>query len=137
MKTLKLQCVYRIGALSFLLFLVWIIYLANTKQPSIFFDLVRVIPYGDKVGHFLLFGFFSFVLNFAFKLNSFKIGRMPIFIGSTICIAFAFVEEFTQLFIVSRTFDLIDLAVGLIGIIVFNILTHYIKQQIEKNHRDM
>ncbi len=52
--------------LSYGLFIGWVIYLANTGQSSIFFQLVRVIPYGDKLGHLFLFGFLILGLNVAF-----------------------------------------------------------------------
>lgn len=63
----------------FFLFIIWIIYLANTGQQSIFFDLVRLIPYGDKVGHFGLFGMLTLLANFASKFKVFKLGKVNVF----------------------------------------------------------
>ncbi|WP_226410779.1 hypothetical protein [Shewanella glacialimarina] len=40
----------------FLGFIIWVIYLANTGGSSIFFDIVKHIPYGDKVGHCFYLG---------------------------------------------------------------------------------
>ncbi|WP_244325652.1 hypothetical protein [Shewanella aestuarii] len=43
-------------AVGFFGFIIWIIYLANTGGRSVFFVLIKHMPYGDKVGHMLLFG---------------------------------------------------------------------------------
>ena len=40
-------------AIGFFGFIGWVIYLANTGQKSVFFELVAAIPYGDKLGIFV------------------------------------------------------------------------------------
>ena len=86
----------------FLMFITWIIYLANTAQNSIFFELVARIPYGDKLGHFCLFGLLTLGINFAFKLKSYTLISLNIYVGSTVVFCFVLLEELSQYFIPSR-----------------------------------
>ena len=84
---------------SFLGFILWIIYLANTAQPNVFFNFVASIPYGDKVGHFCLFGFLTLGANFVFKLKKFSFGLFKIYWGSVAVFLFVVIEECSQHFI--------------------------------------
>lgn len=105
-------------AIGFFIFILWIIYLANTGGKSIFFDFVRSFPYGDKVGHAGLFGFLTLVAVIGSKFRCFKISKFKIYHGATWVILFVVGEEISQTFIPSRTFDLMDLAADMVGIAV-------------------
>ncbi|MFO7538775.1 MAG: VanZ family protein [Chloroflexota bacterium] len=105
-------------AFCFFLFILWIIYLANTGSSSIFFNLVRSIPYGDKLGHVGLFGFLTLLAIVGSKFRSFSYGRLNIYYGAAIVFLFALGEELSQTFIPSRTFDFVDLVANSIGIVV-------------------
>lgn len=105
-------------ACCFFAFIVWIIYLANTGGDSIFFEFVKAIPYGDKLGHFGLFGCLTLVAVLGLRFRSFALGRFRIYYGAALVFMFATGEEFSQAFVPSRTFDLIDLAADLTGIIM-------------------
>ncbi len=113
-------------SLAFFGFILWIIYLADTAQESIFFDLVRAIPYGDKLGHFFLFGILSIGANFTLRLKTIKIFSFHIYIGSTLVFLFALTEELTQYFFPNRTLDITDLSADIAGIITFAIITRLI-----------
>lgn len=113
----------------FFCFIIWVIYLANTGQNSLFFKLVASIPYGDKLGHFCLFGLLTLATNFAFKLRSFNLSSIPIFLGTILVFLFVIIEEFSQYFIPNRTFDLIDLSADFIGIVFFNFVTIYLSKR--------
>ncbi len=113
-------------SVSFLAFIIWIIYLANTAQSSIFFELVGSIPYGDKLGHFCLFGFLTLGVNFAFKLKSYKLASFNIYVGSMVVFLFVLLEELSQYFIPSRTLDVMDLIADIVGIIAFSFVTKFI-----------
>ncbi len=117
-----------IGFISavFFCFILWIIYLANTGSQSIFFDIVDSIPYGDKLGHFCLFGVLTLGTNFAFKLKKVSIRVSKIYLGTIIVLTFAFAEEFSQFFLKTRTVDVVDLLAGIAGIVVFSFITRYI-----------
>ncbi|MBB1353021.1 VanZ family protein [Pseudoalteromonas sp. SR45-5] len=112
----------------FLGFIVWIIYLANTAQHSIFFEFVASIPYGDKLGHFCLFGLLTLGANFAFKLKSFTLLSLKIYLGSSVVFVFVLVEELSQYFIPSRTLDATDLLADIVGIITFSLVTKFISK---------
>jgi polysaccharide biosynthesis protein VpsQ len=105
-------------AFCFFLFILWIIYLANTGSSSIFFNFVRSIPYGDKWGHVGLFGFLTLLAIVGSKFRSFSCGRLNIYYGAAVVFLFALVEELSQAFIPSRTFDFVDLVANSIGILV-------------------
>jgi hypothetical protein len=112
----------------FLGFIAWIIYLANTAQHSIFFEFVASIPYGDKLGHFCLFGLLTLGANFAFKLKSFTLLSLKIYLGSSVVFVFVLVEELSQYFIPSRTLDATDLLADIVGIITFSLVTKFISK---------
>lgn len=108
----------------FALFLLWIIYLANTGQPSIFFDFVRRIPYGDKLGHVLLFGCLTLgaIITTGFRCFGLLAGRLKVYWGTAGVLVFVLVEELTQQFFPSRTMDINDLIADAIGISLFTLL---------------
>ncbi|AZG74345.1 VanZ family protein [Shewanella livingstonensis] len=115
---------------AFFSFIVWIIYLANTGSHSIFFDLIKPMPYGDKVCHMLLFGLLTFVTNLALQSRHFQLGRLPLYYGTVLVSIFVLSEEISQGFIPSRTLDIIDLVADAVGITLFSYLSgltqHYI-----------
>jgi len=125
-------------SVAFLGFIAWIIYLANTAQHSIFFEFVGSIPYGDKLGHFCLFGLLTLGANFAVKLKAFKFGPLNLYIGSILVFTFALVEELSQYFIPNRTLDIVDLLADVAGILTFSLITTlvanpFIKESYPKN----
>ncbi|MBU2923367.1 VanZ family protein [Colwellia sp. 1_MG-2023] len=118
-------------SVAFLMFITWIIYLANTAQNSIFFELVARIPYGDKLGHFCLFGLLTLGVNFAFKLKSYTLISFNIYVGSTVVFFFVLLEELSQYFIPSRTLDITDVLADILGIITFSLVTKFISKHLE------
>ncbi|GGP59312.1 hypothetical protein GCM10009347_27120 [Shewanella algicola] len=121
-----------IGA-GFFGFILWIIYLANTGGNSIFFDLIRHIPYGDKVGHMLLFGLLTYVANLALLSRHFLLGRIPLYYGAVLVSIFVLSEEISQGFIPSRTLDIVDLIADAVGIILFSYLSGLTQRILDKN----
>ncbi|ABV34778.1 conserved hypothetical protein [Shewanella sediminis HAW-EB3] len=111
-------------ALVFFAFILWVIYLANTGSTSVFFELVGVLPYGDKLGHFCLFGMLTFLFNLASRCKSFPIGRFRLYYGTAVVTIFVLAEEISQGFIPSRTFDLMDLTADALGILSFTYVTY-------------
>jgi len=110
---------YRLAAFAataFFCFILWIIYLANTGGSSPFFDFVRSLPYGDKLGHFGLFGSLTFIVIIATRFKSFSIGPLSIYYGLAAVWLFIVIEEISQAFIATRTFDLVDLSADALGV---------------------
>ncbi|SDJ82033.1 hypothetical protein SAMN04488540_1148 [Ferrimonas sediminum] len=103
--------------IGFFGFILWIIYLANSGGDSVFFDLVRHLPYGDKLGHFCLFGLLTLAANLGTGLRTVLFGRW--YLGTTLVSLFVLLEELSQILLPRRTFDLADLAADLAGIVLF------------------
>ncbi|GGP79912.1 VanZ family protein [Shewanella ulleungensis] len=122
-------------AAGFFCFIIWIIYLANTGGGSIFFELIRYIPYGDKVGHMLLFGLLTFVANLALQSRHFLLGRIPLYYGAVLVSIFVLSEEISQGFIPSRTLDIIDLIADAVGITLFSYLSCVTQRYIDKQRQ--
>lgn len=104
--------------ITFSMFIAWIIYLADTRQHCIFFDLVRRMPYGDKIGHAVLFGVLSLGATLALKLKGLNLGRGIVPYGALLIFTIALGEELSQYFIPGRTIDIADLTADLCGITI-------------------
>jgi len=104
----------------FALFILLIIVLADMGLLSIF-RMVNRIPSGDKIGHFVLYGILTLLLDLTLlrslpypsrKLTILRIGLvLSLLIG---------LEEYSQQFFVKRTFDLVDLTFSYFGVIFFS-----------------
>jgi len=102
------------------LFIVAIIILADNNMLGIL-GVVNKIPYGDKAGHFILYGILTLLVDLTLirslpnsdpKLLVIKYGLiLAVLIG---------LEEFSQKLFRSRTFDLIDLTFSYLGVIFFS-----------------
>jgi len=118
-------------------FIGWIIYLANTGGSSVFFDLVRMLPAGDKLGHFLLFGTLTWlfcrvsdckgwtlkwVLNRRLNWSKKRLQKVTLPYASVMISVFVLLEEISQNFVPSRTFDGYDLLFDGLGIVAFTVL---------------
>lgn len=108
--------------LLFFAFICWIIFDADTGDPNFLIQSSKNIPYGDKWGHFLLYGLLTLLLNLGFRLRRVKVGRFPIFIGALLVSVFSIAEEFTQLAFASRTFDFVDMLADVVGIAFFSLI---------------
>lgn len=116
---------------AFAIFLFALIWLADSGRAQWLFDLVRLVPGGDKTGHFLLFGLLSLLLNLVLRASTVRLGKLTVLKGSVTVGAFAIVEEVSQLFFAARTFDLLDLAAGLVGIwLLGRMASRYLKPEL-------
>ena len=96
-----------------------IIFCADRRLLQPFFGFITSHPGFDKIGHFCLIGGTCFLLNLALGLRTWPAFGRRWLIGS-IVVAVAFtIEEFTQMWFPSRSFDLLDLAADYAGILVF------------------
>ncbi len=82
-------------------------------------QIVYLIPYGDKWGHFILMGLLAFFVNLFFKCEKLKIFKLSFLKGSVIILTIVTLEELSQIFIDSRSFDLLDLTFDYLGILLF------------------
>ena len=93
-----------------------IIWLADHIETRFVFEWIRAVPGGDKIGHFLIMGGFACTLNYALRCREVSLAGKPALLGSLIVLLLAASEEFSQLFIPGRTFDLLDLGADALGI---------------------
>lgn len=107
-------------SIGFFAFMVWGIYMANTGQRMFLFDIADKTPMGDKVGHFFAFGLICWFLNYAFEYKRMELFSISIFKGTFWVASFAILEEFSQAFISTRSFDLVDLTFDGLGMLVFS-----------------
>ena len=120
----------------YLLIVAGIIVVADIKSTSYLLSFVGNIPYGDKIGHFVLFGVLAFLVNFAFGMRNLSFGRFEYLLGSLIVIIGITVEELTQIFMRGRTFSWLDLFCGYAGILVFGEIARIIYRRFFSNNQD-
>ncbi len=109
--------------LAFFLFICWIIYMANANINNIFFDLINMVPGGDKLGHFFLFGMLAMLVNLALNCRTFKFKKYNLQLGGSLIFILTIFEELSQHFFPNRTLDIVDLIANLAGILFFNYLS--------------
>ena len=117
---------------STLLFTVFIIAIVIGANAGKFPDLLKPLydfPNGDKVGHFILFGILSFLLNKSALVLLPK--RNPKRIVLTVSLLLSILiglEEWSQALFPSRTMSMIDLVFSYLGVFVFAFLAYRSKR---------
>ena len=109
------------------LFLIGLIVVANSGRaiPELL-SVVRSVPGGDKTVHFVLGGTMALLLNLSLRAAHWRLGPLPIQKGSVLVVLLGTLEEFSQLAVRHRSFDLEDLAWDYAGIAVFGQLGAWI-----------
>jgi polysaccharide biosynthesis protein VpsQ len=107
----------------FLVFIVAVVILADYGSLPHSIRVLYDFPNGDKVGHFILFGLLDFFLTRAFfsSFPSKPRGWVALSVGLILALGIA-LEEFSQKFFATRTFDLLDLLASYAGIVIFAFL---------------
>lgn len=106
----------------FTLFILLIIVLADLgKLDSVAF--IHRIPYGDKAGHFILYGILTLLLDLTLirSLPHRSPGLVILSVGLILTLLIG-LEEFSQQYFSKRTFDLIDLWFSYLGVIFFSLI---------------
>jgi VanZ family protein len=102
-------------------FLVALIVTADAGLGRRFWNLVQQIPLGDKAGHFILFGTLAVLVNWIMQAREFQVLGLRLLRGSVILMAIVFLEELSQLWFRTRTFDVYDLLADALGIFFFGL----------------
>ena len=104
----------------FTLFIILIIVLADMGKLGILYHINR-IPYADKAGHFILYGILALLINLtlfrSFPFPSRK--RVAVICGLILALLIG-LEEFSQQYFADRTFSLLDLGAGYLGVVFFS-----------------
>jgi hypothetical protein len=95
----------KIIAVIYIFILAGIIVLADVRETQFLFRFIRRLPFGDKIGHFLLMGTFSLVVNLALSAKQVQIWKLKYLLGSLIVLTIVTAEEISQIYIRGRTFD--------------------------------
>lgn len=99
-------------ALFFSIFIFFIIFLA---YEDLIPKIITFIPAYDYIGHLILYGFWGLSFHKALSEKT----KFGVSIGGIIIALVAVIEEILQRTSYVRTFSLIDLGFGLLGIAVF------------------
>ena len=103
----------------FAFFIVLIILLADTGNLGILAQ-INSFRYGDKVGHFMLYGILALLINLTLFRGRPPRSRKWIAISSGLILAVLIgLEEVSQQYFSNRTFSVADLAASYLGVIFF------------------
>ena len=115
-------------AIIFTLFILLIIVLADAGLLARYIGFVYELPWGDKAGHFILYGILTLLLDLAlFRARPDRSPRRLAALCGLILALLIGIEEFSQQFFVHRTFDLIDLLFSYLGVTCFSVLAVVLK----------
>jgi polysaccharide biosynthesis protein VpsQ len=112
-------CFMKYISILFFIFILVVIVLADNGRLPHFITAIYDFPYGDKFGHFILYGFLNFFIIYTFLSSSLSKSRIwvTLLVGLTLALLIA-LEEFSQKNFPTRTFDLIDLSASYLGLLV-------------------
>jgi polysaccharide biosynthesis protein VpsQ len=107
-------------AFTFSLFIIGVVFLADMGRLGILGFLNR-IPFGDKIGHFLLYGLLTLLIDLALFRSrpDLRPGLVAFRVALTLALLIG-LEEYSQQFFANRSFDLVDLAFSCLGLIFFS-----------------
>jgi VanZ family protein len=107
-------------AILFGLFIIGVIVFADLGMLDII-GFVNRIPYGDKAGHFILYGILTLLIDLALVHSVPAPGRRLLVFRVALILAILIgLEEFSQLYFPNRTFDLVDLTFSYLGVLFFS-----------------
>ncbi|HSM71696.1 MAG TPA: VanZ family protein [Anaerolineales bacterium] len=107
-------------AILFGAFIVMIIVLANLDLLDVL-GFVNRIPYGDKAGHFILYGILTLLIDLALFGSHPDISRRLIVLRVALILTLVIgLEEYSQRFFASRTPDWMDMLFSYLGVLFFS-----------------
>jgi len=110
-------------AILFSLFIILIIILADMGKLG-FVRFINSIPYGDKAGHFILYGLLTLFIDLVYLRSPRTSNRKFTVIRIALILALLIgLEEFSQKYFSRRTFDYLDLTFSYLGVVCFSWLS--------------
>jgi VanZ family protein len=108
-------------AILFTLFIILVIILADVGILKHYVGFVYKVPWGDKAGHFILYGILALFINLALFRVYPDQSRLQVAVRCGFLLALLIgLEEFSQKFDAYRTFDLVDLTFSYLGVSLFS-----------------
>ena len=120
----------RIVFAAFALFIAAVVVVADLGQGARFWGFLEKIPFGDKLGHLGLFGVLAVLANLATQGAAYRWGFLRIAKGSFWIFVAAFIEECSQAFFPTRTFDLIDLTSDFLAVTLASVIVLWIAPRV-------
>ena len=117
----------------FVILLIGILIIANLGLGSAFFAFIDSIPGADKIGHFILTGLLSLFVNLSMGVKTTTLKSLTVLRGSFFISILVVAEEISQLFLIHRGFELLDLTFDAAGILVFGRLAQLLHGIIPRN----
>jgi len=117
-----------VAFLSCFVFILWIIYAADSGANNVFLYIVDLVPYGDKVGHIWLYGCLALLLNLLLKRKVVMVKSIQVQLGSILVLGFAVLEELSQGFFATRSLDGWDLVGDVLGVYIAAFLVKHKKE---------
>jgi len=103
-------------AFAFVVLIILISIGATTQSLGIIGYYVKKIPFGDKIIHFALIGTLTYAVNLIMNFRQFNLFNINWLTGSVIVFGIMTADEFSQMFLSARSFELLDLSANYIGI---------------------
>lgn len=111
------------AASLFTILIVVIIVMADAGVLARYLGFLYLYPYGDKVGHFFLYGILAFLLNLAlFRSHPDRSRTWVALRYGLILVVLIGLEEFSQQYFSSRIYDMVDLTFSYLGVFCFSVL---------------
>lgn len=115
-------------AILFTFIIILIIILADMDKLG-FLGFINRIPFGDKAGHFFLYGILTLLVDLTLFRSLPSQSRKPLVLRVALILALLIgLEEYSQRFFVRRTPDLVDLVFSYLGVIFFSWLVLQLKK---------
>ena len=104
----------------FTLFIILVIVFADLGLLGIL-GFINRIPYGDKIGHFILYGVLTLLLDLTFiQTQPHHLPRRVVLRVGFILSLLIGLEELSQQYFSNRTFSVLDLAFSYLGVAFFS-----------------
>ena len=114
-----------------ILFICTVIIATATKEAGLFRFIEREyhlmkIPYLDKVGHFLAVGTLTLIANLYTGCATYRVSGLPVLKASLWILLITTIEEMSQAYRPTRSWDIYDEAANALGVVTFSIIALYI-----------
>jgi VanZ family protein len=108
-------------AILFTLFILLVIFLADAGVLAHYVGFIYAFPFGDKAGHFILYGILTLLIDLALFRAHPDQGRRQLAVTCGLVLTLLIgLEELSQRQFSSRTFDLVDLTFSYLGVVFFS-----------------